>query len=161
MVGHGVANEPPGADIEHDGEVQPALAGGDVCDVASPILIGRSWAEVAANQVLGCRPGGSRAFPAGFAALADAPDPVEAHEPLDALAVDSAALPAQLLCDPGRPVGPARLCVGGAYRTGQLGLGQLSWGGPRLAAHGPAGAPSGSRRQPGTTPRSGTPRPSG
>ena len=159
--GHGIADDPPGPDIEHDGEVQPAPAGGDAGDVAGPHPIRPAGAEPPAHQVLRRRSGAGRALEAGLAPPVDAADAVLAHEPLDALVVDSAALLAQLRGHPGRTVGTARLGVDGAYRTHQLGLGQLPWGGPRLVAHGPAGAPGGSHRRPGTTPRSGTPRPSG
>jgi len=53
VIGHGVAGDPAGGDVDDGGQVEPALAGGDVGDVAAlagvqPAGVG---GEITADQV--------------------------------------------------------------------------------------------------------------
>ena len=68
-------------------------------------------------------------------------DAVFAHEPLHALAVYPLPLPAQLCCDPGRPVCPPVLGVDLFDRPDELGLGQLRGAGLGRLAGGPVVEP--------------------
>ena len=43
---HGPANDAPGVEVEHDGQVQPALCRPDIADVGSPFLVGCLGGEV-------------------------------------------------------------------------------------------------------------------
>ena len=57
VIGDRVADDAAGGDVDHGGQVQPALPGPDVGDVAAPagVELGGVGGEVAADQV---RPGG-------------------------------------------------------------------------------------------------------
>ena len=48
---HGEADQPPRPKIQHYGEVQPALTGGDERDVAGPDQVGVAGREVTAHQI--------------------------------------------------------------------------------------------------------------
>ena len=87
--------------------IEPPLDGGDVGDVAGPHPIRGAGPEIAAYQIGRRRAGASSDLPAGLAALVDAADPVEPHEPADALGVHPPALSAQLSGHLRRPVRPA------------------------------------------------------
>jgi hypothetical protein len=95
----------PGGKVDHAGQVQPALVGGDIGDVAAPGDIGVVRVKQPTQQVR--RGWGGRIW-LGQAAPSTRPvadDAVLAHEPLDALAVHRPATPAQLGVHPRRPVG--------------------------------------------------------
>jgi len=60
VIGQGVADDPPGRDVDDGGQVQPALPGGDVGYVAAPagVELGCVGGEVPSDPV---RPrGGAR-----------------------------------------------------------------------------------------------------
>ena len=132
--GHRVADQPPGPDVEHRGEVQPPLSGGDIGDVARPDAVGAPGPKPAAHQVGRRLLGGAITPPAGPAPLVDAANAVVSHEPADALVVDAPAPPAQLRGHPRRPVRPAGVGVDLAHLGHQLGLSPLNRQRPRLLA---------------------------
>ena len=45
------SNDAPGMKVQHEGQIDPALAGPDASDVASPLVVGPSRMEVAVQQV--------------------------------------------------------------------------------------------------------------
>ena len=47
---HGPADDAPGVEVEHDGQVQPALCRPDIADVGSPFLVGCLGGEVLVEQ---------------------------------------------------------------------------------------------------------------
>ena len=48
---HGPADDAPGVEVEHDGQVQPALCRPDIADVGSPFLVGCRGGEVLVEKV--------------------------------------------------------------------------------------------------------------
>ena len=48
---HGPADDAPGVEVEHDGQVQPALCRPDIADVGSPFLVGCLGGEVLVEKV--------------------------------------------------------------------------------------------------------------
>ncbi len=50
-VTDGPANNAPTVEIEERGEVEPALSGPDIADVACPFLVGRVRGEVAIQHI--------------------------------------------------------------------------------------------------------------
>jgi hypothetical protein len=90
------AHDTPGEQIEHDGEVQPALPGPEVGDVRHPDLVGRGRAEVPLQHV---RSDGKRVVRVGGLAEAAPRSARQAgffHQPCDPFASDLLAGGAQL-----------------------------------------------------------------
>src|SRR5437879_10431970 len=109
VVGHGPAHHPAGGQVDHGGQVEPALPGPDVGDVAhvDPVHLDRARPEYPPNEV------GGGCFGIGQGGLAPAPPAAPDEAPLahDAghpLAPHVVALPAQLGVHPG-PAVPAAL----------------------------------------------------
>ncbi|MDR7303603.1 hypothetical protein JOF55_003784 [Haloactinomyces albus] len=101
VAGHGIAQHPARAGIEDGGQVQPALVGGDVGDVAGPALVRDPGCEVPPGQVRGgfrlvC--GNCGAHPL---TRVDTDEVVDAHQPFHALVVDHPASVAQFGMHPG------------------------------------------------------------
>jgi hypothetical protein len=129
VIGHGVAQQPAAAEVEHRGEEQPALAGGDVGDVLHPSRIGDAGLEPSADQVgdlvaVGAGEGG--AAPAAVMAAGHA---VAAHQPVHSLLVHNQSRPAQLGVHARHPV----VAIGGLedrpHQRHQLRFGDLTFGG--------------------------------
>ena len=122
MVGHVPPGESPAPEVEHAGEVEPALAGRDVGDVTAVAPVRLAGREVASDQVRERR-GELRADRrAHRAARRDPDDAVERHQALDALVVDAEAAPPQLLCHPGAAVGLVQFLVDGLHLGDDAGL---------------------------------------
>ena len=87
VVGHGIADDLAGGQVQPAGEVEPALGGRQVSDVANQLDAGTLGVEVAADEVRGrlrllVRPGQRAVLAPG-----DAADVAFAHDAGDALAV--------------------------------------------------------------------------
>jgi hypothetical protein len=103
---HGPADEAAGVEVEHDGQMEPALAGPHRGDVGYPALIGRLSGEVAPQAI-----GRGRQLGPGGRGPAEAPlgasdDSLVPHEPGDAVPPRGDALSPELLMNAGRPLGP-------------------------------------------------------
>ena len=125
VVGHGVADQATGAEIEHGGQVEPALVGADVGDVPSPRHIRCPRVEPAADQI---RQGWVEVRGQGGAdlgRLVDPDDPVDPHQPLHPFVVHPVTLTSQLVGHAGRPVGAVGLAVDGPHDRHQLGVSQV------------------------------------
>ena len=99
VVGQLPADDAPGVDVEHHGQVAPALPGADIGEVGKPQLIGARGAEVAAHEIgsgYRRRAGDRRTLDLAWG---DAGDAVEAHQPLDSAARHTDALVAQVVPD--------------------------------------------------------------
>src|SRR5919201_6906522 len=87
----------PAVAVEHEGEVEEAVPGAEIGQVADPLLVRAGGAEVALQQVAGALDRGlvrdRRPAPA---AAQLALDPVLAHDAGDLIAADVNAAPAQL-----------------------------------------------------------------
>lgn len=96
MLGHGAVQQPAGTDIEHGGQVQPSLLGGDAGDVAGPPWRRRIGREVQAEQLWGRarQRGGTRS--AQPLARVHTDEVMDAPEPLHLLVIDHPAFVAQL-----------------------------------------------------------------
>src|SRR5271156_3839416 len=108
-LAHRPADDPPGVEIEHDRQVQPALAGGDESNVRRPYLIWTLGLEVLIKpvrrhwqRVLRVR----RRFEPPLVPTAQTVLP---HQPLDPTFADRNPAPLELQVDPRRPVGRLRL----------------------------------------------------
>jgi hypothetical protein len=106
VIGHGVAGDPAGGNVDDGGQVEPALAGGDVDDVATPAGVQPAGVggEVTADQAgpgrcRGVGDGGALP-PSGGLAL-QAPG---SHELGDALAAVPVTAAGQFSVHPRRPV---------------------------------------------------------
>lgn len=116
VVGHGVADDLAGGQVEPAGEVEPALGGGQAGDVADQLDAGTLGMKVAADQVRGrlrlrVRPGQRAPLAAG-----DAADVALAHQAGDALAVHLSPQAPQFGMDARDAVGVA----GGDVQHGDL-----------------------------------------
>jgi len=76
---HLPADDPAAEAVEHRGQVQHALIGGDLLEIGAPQLVGRGRLEVAADEV---RPGADALDAERTAAGAPAAAHVRAGEPL-------------------------------------------------------------------------------
>ena len=120
VLGHGVADDLPVEQVDRGGQVPPPLRGGQVGDVTDEALP-RGWrGEVAADHLRRRCRGGILAGQPSTAPPRDADEVPFAHDPLDPLAVDSAAASAQLVGDARRAVPAAVLVVDAADLLGQL-----------------------------------------
>jgi hypothetical protein len=111
---HRPAHDPAGEEVEHDGQMEPALAGADRGDVRHPGAVGGGRPEDALEPIGRggqLRAGGGR--PAEVA-LGAGDDPFPAHEPGDAVATTRNALVPELLMDPGRAIRLAPALIGRA-----------------------------------------------
>src|SRR5215217_1780801 len=127
MLGHGEPHDPPRGDVDYGRQVQPALPGREVGDVATPAGVdrGRIDREVTADQV---RPGGRRRVRDGRALEAAWGAPVQpssAHQAGHALAAVAVTGAAQLCVDAWCAVAALGPLVGLADVLGQLLVGAL------------------------------------
>jgi hypothetical protein len=103
VAAHRVAQQVPGGQVQHAGQVQPAFVGGDVGDLAAPGHLDLVRVEQAAQQIGGGRRSmvlaGQAAAPAG----PPANDAVGAHQPLDPPVVGTPAAPPELGMHPRAP----------------------------------------------------------
>lgn len=53
VVGEGPADDAPGAEVDDDGEIQPAGGSGDIRDIAGPDLVGQGWQGLVEQEVGG------------------------------------------------------------------------------------------------------------
>jgi hypothetical protein len=106
---HAPADDQAAEAVDHRGEVQPPLPGGQVGDVRAPQAVRRRGIEVALDQV-GRNPHARNAHGgAGLSRHRDALEPRLGDQPLDALAADAdAVLKPQLGVDPGSAAGAVR-----------------------------------------------------
>jgi hypothetical protein len=122
---HRPAQQVPRCQLEHAGQVQPALVGGDVGHIATPGDIRLVGVEQPTQEV-GCgRRGRIRLGQAAAAARPMTDQAVAGHQPLHPLVVHPPAAPAKLGMYPRRPVGAARLGVDAADLGDQRGFGLL------------------------------------
>jgi hypothetical protein len=102
---HSPADDAPGVEIEHNGQMQPALPGADRRDIRDPALIGRRSGEVAPQSIRrGRQLGPSRCDPAE-ASLGAGDDSLTPHEPRDAMPARLDPLGLEFLVDARRPIG--------------------------------------------------------
>jgi hypothetical protein len=120
---HRPAEQLPRCQLQHAGQVQPALVGGDPGHIAAPGQVDLVRVEQAPQQIRRGRCGGVRPGQATPPTRSVPDDAVGAHEPLDALAVHRPAAPAQLGMHPRRPVGALGGTVDGVDLCDQHGLG--------------------------------------
>jgi len=111
VLGHRVAQQSPAAQVEDRRQVEPALTGRDVGNVANPSNIGPAGSEPAADQVRQRWRVLGRDGRADLGRLVHAHDPVRPHQPLDSLVVDRPAAVDQLDGHPRRAVSAVELLV--------------------------------------------------
>jgi hypothetical protein len=136
VIAHRPAHQVPGGKIEHAGQIQPALVGGDEGHIPAPGHIELVGVEQPAQQIRRRWDGGVRLGQAAPAAGTVTDDAGGGHQPLHPLVVHPPAASAQLMVDPRRPIGATRLAVDRADLGDQLSLGLL---GRRLALLAPGG----------------------
>ncbi len=108
VPGHRPADDAAAEDVEDDGEVEEAAAGGHVRDVGHPERVGPVGRELALDEVRSFRVAGLARRRLGSATPADAHDPVLAHEPGHALLANAEAFVLEVLVDAERAVGAVR-----------------------------------------------------
>src|SRR6185369_14517871 len=124
VLGHGVADDFAGVQVDDGGQVEPAFEGGQTRDVPDQAGAGRGGGEVPADQIshrsdrASRGPGGGAAFAAG-----DPGQAVFAHEPFDPLVVHDKSAAVQLRGDPRDSVGTAIFGMNSSDQPDQLGLG--------------------------------------
>src|SRR6267378_1119153 len=112
MIRHRPADDLAAVQVHDGGQIEPALNSLDISDVGEPDLVQRGGAEVPLEQVRGDREvvtavgGAHPPWPRH-----DGPDPVTAHQSLDATAARPAALGPQLGMDARAAIASARLAV--------------------------------------------------
>jgi hypothetical protein len=111
VVGHRVAQPAPRTEIEDRSQIQPALAGRDVGDVADPGDIGRPGVEAPPDEIRQRRGVFGRDRGPHPRRLVHAHDPVDAHQPLDPLVVHRPAPVSQLRSHARLAVGAVGLLV--------------------------------------------------
>ena len=111
VVGDGPSQQPPAAGVEHGGQVQPSLAGGDVGHVAHPQDVEALLFETSLDQVRG----GDRVGVGHGGAHSPTPtapgQALSGHKALHPLVIDDDAVAGQLGGDPRLPVAAAGLLV--------------------------------------------------
>jgi hypothetical protein len=143
MLGQGEADHPAGGDVDHGGQVQPALPGRDVGDVATPAGVDRGGVdgEVPADQV--GSGGRRRVRDRGLvpAARRPAPQPGAAHQPGHPLTAVVVAGAAQRGVDAWCAIAALGHLVRLADLLGQRGVGDLPgrWGAGSLGVVGGTG----------------------
>ena len=95
VVGHGPADDAAREQVEHHGQVQPALGGPDVGQVGQPDPVRRPGREVAPEQVRRHREGMRAVRRAAEPALAPGRQAHAAHQARDPLAADPPAMGTQ------------------------------------------------------------------
>jgi hypothetical protein len=114
VIGHGEADDTTALEIDHRRQVQPALPGAHVGDVAAPggVDLAHADPEVATDEVDGFGLG-VRIRDRGLleAALAASDKTVKGHETSDTLSPDADAVVSQLVGDPGCPISAPGLLV--------------------------------------------------
>ena len=116
MAGHGPAHHAPRGEVDHGGQVEPALPGADVGEVGAPqpVDLDGAGAEAALDETHGgrrrTRIGDGGAPKPSLAAPRDA---VMAHEPHHPLAPARLAVVTQLRMNPRGSIGAAASGVNG------------------------------------------------
>lgn len=77
------ADDPAGEDIDHGGNVQPALPGGDVGEIRDPELVGALGLEFPIGAIQRARNRGVRSRGAHRPAASRAPQALTPHQALD------------------------------------------------------------------------------
>jgi hypothetical protein len=125
VVTHRPAQQVPRCQVQHAGQVQPALLGGDVGHIPAPGDIGLVGVEQPTQQIRRGRRGRIRLGEAAPAARTMPNQAMAGHQPLHPLVVHPPAAPAKLGGHRGRPVGAARLGMDAADLGDQRGFGLL------------------------------------
>jgi len=127
---HGPADQTTAAQVEHRGQVEPALVGADVGDVPGPSPVRLTRGEVLVDEVgQRWRPFGRHGGAGRLALGRDPDDGVGGHEPLGALVVHAVAPATELRGHPRAAVGGVRLGVDVHDVVDQVGLVELGLGG--------------------------------
>lgn len=96
MVAHGPTDDLAGGEIEHSGQVEPALAGGQVGDVRQPDCVGQGGREELLQEVGGDRQIVTAVGGAGSEPMpCQGPDAMLAHQALHPPAAGRSSLRAQ------------------------------------------------------------------
>jgi hypothetical protein len=114
------ANDHAGEHVDQEREVQAALPGAQVGEVADPQAVGRGRGEVPIDEIwqlvrLRIRDRGPPRLPSAFRAA----DALLAHQPGDLVTAGGLALPPQLMPHPPVPVALEVLLMHGPDPTGQ------------------------------------------
>jgi hypothetical protein len=99
----GPADHPPGPQVDHDGEMQPSLAGAELSDIGRPQLVLAGRVEVPAHQIGREHPNTGPCPPPPFAGMNPDQRP-GFHQPGHPLPTAADPLAGQLGVHPGRPV---------------------------------------------------------
>src|ERR1700738_5028950 len=135
MIRHRPADDLAAVQVHDGGQIEPALNSLDISDVGEPDLVQRGGAEVPLEQVRGDREvvtavgGAHQPWPRH-----DGPDPVTAHQSLDATAARPAALGPQLGMDARAAIASPRLAVAPFDVVDERTIG---YGSPALRARAP------------------------
>jgi hypothetical protein len=128
VVTHRPADDFPGEEIEHDGQIEPPFLGWHVGDVCEPNLIGPLGGEFLVEPVRSDRQivmavgGAYSESPRRYC-----PDAVMTHETFDAATARRVSLRAQGRVDPGRAISPAMRGMNPPDLGQQDAIGNLAW----------------------------------
>jgi hypothetical protein len=136
-LAHRPAEQVAGGQVQHAGQVQPALVGGDEGHIPTPGHVDPVRIEQPPQQVWRGWDGRISLGQATPTAWSMADDAVAGHQPLHLFVIGPPAAPAQLVGAPRRPVGASGVSLDGADLGDQLSLGLLGCPRPVLAAGGP------------------------
>src|SRR5262245_6473851 len=116
------ADYPSREQVQQGGQVQPALAGPDVRDVADPDSIGAVHREVPGQEIFRDRQRVRRVRRLAEAPFPTSPESLLAHQPLYSLAAQSQAARLQFLMHARTAVPAAATPVNGGHLGGETGV---------------------------------------